>query len=231
MNFTRKNFDPNWSLEGVGDSHDYRVLLANYQKVSQAFLDLDESYQMVIADICEKMGNGMADFAEVKVQSVADYDLYCHYVAGLVGHGLSGLFSASGLESPELKNEKGLANSMGLFLQKTNIIRDYHADLHGDRTFWPKEIWGKYADELGDFEKRPNDPRSLACLNHLVTDALQHIPDCLSYMNMLRNTQVFRFCAIPQAMALATLAKVYKQCRRIYRCSKDPQGLGRQVDD
>lgn len=60
-----------------------------------------------------------------QVETVEDYDLYCHYVAGLVGIGLSQLFSASGRESPELASSTELANHMGLFLQKTNIIRDY----------------------------------------------------------------------------------------------------------
>ena len=31
-----------------------------------------------------------------QVVSVKDYDLYCHYVAGLVGVGLSHLFASSG---------------------------------------------------------------------------------------------------------------------------------------
>lgn len=52
------------------------------------------------------MGAGMADFAALatpeqpvaEINSIADYDLYCHYVAGLVGEGLSGLFAASGKE-------------------------------------------------------------------------------------------------------------------------------------
>ena len=34
----------------------------------------------------------------------------------------------------------GLSNSMGLFLQKTNIIRDYLEDSLQDREFWPKEV-------------------------------------------------------------------------------------------
>ena len=33
---------------------------------------------------------------------VTDYDIYCHYVAGLVGEGLSRQFAASGLEPPAL---------------------------------------------------------------------------------------------------------------------------------
>ena len=43
----------------------------------------------VITDISKGMGEGMADFIEKEVLTVADYDLYCHYVAGLVGIGLS----------------------------------------------------------------------------------------------------------------------------------------------
>lgn len=92
--------------------------------------------QTVIKDICKKMGNGMADFAEmVSVDTIEDYELYCHYVAGLVGQGLSRLFSASGLESATVANELDRANSMGLFLQKTNIIRDYKEDLDDGRTW------------------------------------------------------------------------------------------------
>lgn len=65
---------------------------------------------------------------------------YCHYVAGLVGIGLSRLFSASQLEDPEVGRDTELANSMGLFLQKTNIIRDYLEDTQEGRAFWPQEV-------------------------------------------------------------------------------------------
>ena len=65
---------------------------------------------------------------------------YCHYVAGLVGIGLSRLFSASELEDPVVGQDTELANSMGLFLQKTNIIRDYLEDQLEGREFWPREV-------------------------------------------------------------------------------------------
>jgi hypothetical protein len=40
------------------------------------------------------------------------------------------LFSESGLEDADLSAKEGLANHMGLFLQKTNIIRDYLEDIN-----------------------------------------------------------------------------------------------------
>jgi hypothetical protein len=103
---------------------------------------------------------------------------------------------------------------MGLFLQKTNIIRDYLEDYVDHRAFWPQTIWKKYAKtgELGYFTQQKNlevKARSLECLNELVTDALEHAPDCLSYLSKLGCTEIFRFCAIPQVMAIATLNYCY----------------------
>lgn len=207
--FYQKCDEDGWKIEGVGDSDSYRVLLADFDKVIRVLKSLEQGYKEVIIDICRQMGNGMADFAERKVVTLEDYDNYCYYVAGLVGIGLSRLFSASGLESKELKEQTELANSMGLLLQKTNISRDYYEDLNLGRSFWPKQIWGKYTDKLEELQKNPHSKESLACINELVTDALQHVSNCVLYMSMLRNKQIFRFCAIPQVMAMATLAKIY----------------------
>ena len=38
---------------------------------------------------------------------------------------------------------------------------------------------------------------------------MAHATDSLDYMSRLRDVQVFRFCAIPQVMAIATLAECY----------------------
>ncbi len=75
--------------------------------------------------------------------------------------------------------------------------------------FWPKEVWGRYARRLDAFKAPENAAASLGCLNELVTDALRHAPHSLAYMAMLRNRDVFRFCAIPQVMAIGTLALCY----------------------
>ena len=36
--------------------------MENYPLVVEVFLGLDKSYQDVIVDVCDRMGNGMADF-------------------------------------------------------------------------------------------------------------------------------------------------------------------------
>ena len=56
---------------------------------------------------------------------------------------------------------------MGLFLQKTNIIRDYREDLEDNRKFWPKAIWSKYAKELSDFADPQNEEAVLAFIKDI----------------------------------------------------------------
>jgi len=156
------------------------------------------------------MGKGMSEFVQREVITIEDYDLYCHYVAGLVGIGLSNLFSASGVEDSWFRSAEKLSNSMGLFLQKTNIIRDYLEDINQDRIFWPRAVWSKYAQQLADFKDPKFETEAVYCLNDLITNAMQHVPDCLEYMGHLKDQDTFNFCSIPQIMAIATLTLCYQ---------------------
>ena len=199
-----------WSLDHIGEG-DEKVLLQNFTNVLTVYHGLPKEDQVIISDICQQMGNGMAEILHKDIRigtaTLSDYNLYCHYVAGLVGQGLTRLFVAHGKEDKHLLNMMKEADEMGKFLQKTNIIRDYLEDLSEGRTFWPKEIWSKYSPtllglRLGDKEK------SIQCLNELVVDAYRHVPACLRYLEQLKNSQVFKFCAIPQVMAIATLERL-----------------------
>lgn len=128
---TSMTFSPRCAPQYPCGMGPYVDLMDQYPKVTAVYLTLPQKHREVIADITRRMGNGMADFIESEVVSEKDWDLYCHYVAGLVGVGLSDLFVASGLEGSEFTTDRGyaLANDMGLFLQKTNIIRDYLEDI------------------------------------------------------------------------------------------------------
>jgi farnesyl-diphosphate farnesyltransferase len=213
-NFHNVLQDPEWTMDGVGEG-DEKALLQEFNKVVIAYQRLRPESQEVIADITKNMASGMADYIGRDLRQGTDdeedFNLYCHYVAGLVGHGLSRLFTASGLEGPEVAEELELADSMGKFLQHTNILRDYLEDYVDGRAFWPKTVWEDYApdDNLGDFAKDENLDDALGCLNHLIADALELIPDCLAYLQLVKHPDVFKFCAIPQVMAIATLTRCY----------------------
>nr|AIW04729.1 squalene synthase [Dryopteris fragrans] len=227
--FHKNIHDPTWHFP-CGE-RDYKVLMDEFHHVSMAFLKLHKRYQVAIEDAANKMGHGMAKFICKEVETIEDYDEYCHYVAGLVGLGLSQLFHASGLEdlAPD-----DLSNSMGLFLQKTNIIRDYLEDINEipkPRMFWPRDIWGKYASKLEDFKEEENSEAAVECLNDLITNALSHALDCLTYMAALKDHAVFRFCAIPQIMAIGTLAVCYNNVHVFRGVVKIRRGLTAKIMD
>ncbi|KAG0051770.1 bifunctional farnesyl-diphosphate farnesyltransferase/squalene synthase [Gryganskiella cystojenkinii] len=204
-------YQKGWTFTKNGPNEKDRQLLVEFDVVIEAFLKLNPAYQTIIADITKRMGDGMAHYATagICVNTNADYDEYCHYVAGLVGLGLSDMFSACGFESPMVAKRKDLSNSMGLFLQKTNITRDFLEDLRDKRFFWPKEIWGQYADTMEDLVKPENHDKALQCLSHMVFNAMKHMKDVLEYLNMIKNPSCFKFCAIPQVMAIATLRMLH----------------------
>ncbi|CAN1745533.1 Squalene synthase 2, partial [Linum perenne] len=153
------------------------------------------SYQEAIEDITKRMGAGMAKFILKEVETVDDYDEYCHYVAGLVGLGLSKLFHASGKE--DLASDS-LSNSMGLFLQ--------------------------------DLKYEENSGKAVQCLNDMVTNALIHMDDCVKYLSNLKDPSIFRFCAIPQIMAIGTLAMCYNNVEVFRGVVKMRRGLTAKVD-
>nr|AGS57530.1 squalene synthase [Solanum nigrum] len=229
ISFHQHVYDREWHF--ACGTKEYKVLMDQFHHVSTAFLELGKLYQQAIEDITMRMGAGMAKFICKEVETIDDYDEYCHYVAGLVGLGLSKLFHASGKE--DLPSDS-LSNSMGLFLQKTNIIRDYLEDINEVpkcRMFWPREIWSKYANKLEDLKYEENSVKAVQCLNDMVTNALSHVEDCLTYMYNLRDPAIFRFCAIPQVMAIGTLAICYDNIELFRGVVKMRRGLTAKVID
>ncbi|KAF8112266.1 hypothetical protein N665_0065s0048 [Sinapis alba] len=229
--FHRHIYDRDWHF--TCGTKEYKVLMDQFHHVSAAFQQLEKGYQETIEDITKRMGAGMAKFISKEVEMVDDYDEYCHFAAGLVGLGLSKLLLTSGLEilTPDWKQ---ISNSTGLFLQKTNIIKDYLEDVNEipkPRMFWPREIWGKYVNKLEDLKNEENSIKAVQCLNEMVTNALTHVEDCLKYMAGLRDPAIFKSCAIPQIVAFGTLALCYKNVQVFRGVVKLRRGLIAKVID
>lgn len=205
-----------WNFTGNASTEKDRIVLVEFDKILKQYHSLKPQYQDIIKDITDKMGNGMADyigndqFNLEGVETVKDYDLYCHYVAGLVGEGLTKLIVAAQFGDPSLGDKMYLSESMGLFLQKTNIIRDYKEDLDDGRSFWPKEIWSKHVDVYADMAKESHLTQALNCTSELVLNALGHVKHVLMYLSLVHDSSAYQFCVIPQVMAIATLCEVFQ---------------------
>lgn len=217
--FHEKCVTPGWNYGGNGPDEKDRQLLVEFENVVEELGRLTEEQRSVILDICKKMETGMADFAHKAVNeptgayidNIEDFDLYCHYVAGLVGEGLSRLFVATQKEAPFLADELVLSNSMGLLLQKTNILRDIREDIDEARFFWPRSVWEKHGfthpAQLRETARRQD---AMWVLSAMTVDALRHSLDALDYLTLVKSQTVFNFVAIPAVMAIATLSLCFQ---------------------
>ena len=235
-----RNFDDildvdGWTYTENRPEEKDRELLLHYGCVVAEFKRLKTPYQLIIKDIAKKMGNGMADYCfksendEFGVNTVADYDEYCYYVAGLVGEGLTRMFVEAKFGNPALLERPELHNSMGTFLQKTNIIRDVREDFDDKRIFWPKEIWSKHVDAYENLFKPEYKEQALNCSAEMVLNALNQADECLFFMAGLREQSVFNFCAIPQTMAIATLDLCFRNYPMFQRNIKITKGEACQI--
>ena len=224
-----------WKYNGNGPDEKDRDLLVNFNIIIKEFSTVKPAYRDITKDITKKMGNGMADYANNAennvngVNTVKDYTLYCHYVAGVVGEGVTRMFVESGLANPALLDRPHLSESMGQFLQKTNIIRDIREDWEDKRRFWPKEIWSKHVDKFEDLFDPANQEAALNCSSEMVLDALQHADECLFYLAGLKEQSVFNFAAIPQSMAIATLESAFRNPKIFQRNVKISKGQACQL--
>lgn len=224
-----------WNFDGNGPNEKDRELLVQFDNVVVEFKKIKPVYRDIIKDITQKMGNGMADCANNAeyntdgVNTIEDYNMYCHYVAGLVGEGLTSLFVESKLANPVLLERKYLQESMGLFLQKVNIIRDVHEDFEDKRRFWPREIWSKYVDNFEDLFKLENIDTAMNCSSEMVLNAITHADECMFYLAGLKEQSVFNFSAIPQAMAIATLDVVFRNPKVFRQTVKITKGQACQI--
>lgn len=224
-----------WTFTESGPNEKDRVVLEEFDKVIEEFHKLKPEYQKVISEITHKMGNGMADYAIDEefnrdgLETVADYDLYCYYVAGLVGDGLTQLAILSKFGSPVLKEKPELHKSMGLFLQKTNIIRDFREDLDDNRSFYPKELWGKHISSLKLLADPANSEQAVYVISEMTLNALTHVEHVLEYLDNVAEPSLFRFCAIPQVMAIATLELVFGNKEMFQQHLKLRRGLAAKL--
>ena len=219
-----------WNFDGSGTNEKDRDLLVHFDNVVTEFKKLKLGYRDIIKDICKRMGDGMAEYAQNRefnengINTVKDYERYCHYVAGLVGEGLTRLFVEGDLANKALLKRPDLHESMGQLLQQTNIIRDVKEDANERRRFWPKAVWSKYVDEFDDLFKKENLELALRCSSEMILLALERVPDCLFYLAGMRDQSVFNFAAIPQTMAIATLDLCFRNPKIFERNIKITKG-------
>ena len=105
-----------------------------------ALADVERSFPVPMQAFGELIDGCVADVRGTSYQSFEDLLHYCRCVAGSIGRLSLGIFGTS--QDPEQAAQ--LADSLGVALQLTNILRDVREDYQNGRVYLPSEDLAKF---------------------------------------------------------------------------------------
>jgi len=190
-------------------------LINHLDRVVSITQKFDPDQQQSLVRCVRVMSEGMVHFQEHSngdgLKDQAEMDLYCYYVAGVVGEMLTELFC---LYSPEIAKNRDnlfqLSRSFGQGLQMTNILKDIWDDQARSACWLPKDLFEQEGLELSHLEKLVGNKKFQNGLNHLVGIAHAHLENALRYTLMIpaHEKGIREFCLWALGMAMLTLGKI-----------------------
>lgn len=205
-------------LEDGGPDH---VLCRSLPTVCTAFVSLPPEFRGPVEDCLREMTAGMTRFAarraadpagRLRLETLAELEEYCHYVAGTVGEMLCRLFAVSSpaLDFVRVERMRGLAGRFGLALQLTNVLKDVAEDAERGAFYLPRALAAQHRiepEQILDPERRP---AARAALRELVVLAAGALDAALAFTLLIprREPRLRLFCLWPIFLAARTLRRV-----------------------
>ncbi len=192
-----------------------RDLAANTARVARTTRALPEADRRAIATCLREMCYGMNLYRQrerIGLDDLADMEQYCHYVAGVVGEMLTELFCnhGSGMERQRSRMHQ-YADSFGLGLQMTNILKDVWDDLAEQRCWLPRAEFEKVGYDLDRIAPDHDRETFNRVIDDLVAVAHGHLRNALAYTLCIpsREMGIRRFCLWSVGLALLTLKRIH----------------------
>lgn len=197
-------------------------LVASADRVLAVFAELPADLRAVVIPWVQEMCQGMGEFTADRdgpearasdrlrtLATVHDLERYCYFVAGTVGHLLTGLFGYQRLrvDPQRVARLDALAESFGTGLQLTNIIVDSGLDQDRGVSYVPEDLCRREGIRVDDLLAPTHRGRARAVMAHLISKARVHLADALTYCELLPRGeyQIRLFCLVPVFLALRTL--------------------------
>jgi 15-cis-phytoene synthase len=111
-----------------------------------ALADVARNFPVPLQAFGELIDGCVADVRGTSYQTFDDLLYYCRCVAGSIGRLSLGIFGTRQDQDPELASR--LADSLGVALQLTNILRDIREDHQNGRVYLPAEDLAKFDVDL-----------------------------------------------------------------------------------
>jgi len=203
-----------------------KELIGHTADVMKTFFSFSHQQQAIIRRCLETMANGMLDFQKNQnpggLESLKQLDVYCYYVAGVVGEMLTELFcDYSQAIARHHERLIRLAPSFGQGLQMTNILKDFWEDRARGSCWLPREVFRDAGCDLSSLNNDGDASGFGEGLATLVGVARGHLENALAYTLLIptNETGIRKFLLWAIGMAVFTLRNINNN--RDYTCAQD----------
>jgi farnesyl-diphosphate farnesyltransferase len=207
-------------------------LVENLDQVLNAVDTLPPNFKEHIFPRVREMAIGMADYTLlasgrqseiVYLQDEQDWNRYCYYVAGTVGHMLTDIFSDyAGFPEYVRQRLHPLGRSFGLGLQKVNVLKDAVIDTKRGICFLPKTFIEHFDINFSRRTESGFEGDIVGLVTKVVQSCHRHFEDSLEYIQIIprKHTGLRMFLIVPVMLAAGTMRM----------CTEYPQRLLKQGD-
>jgi len=199
------------------DRTDDWTVVADSSRVVRTFERLPSDVRAAIRPPTRELVEGMRMFVErhgehggIRIESEAELEEYCYYVAGTVGHLITNLVGRTADED-RVEPLRETAEGFGQLLQLVNIAKDVHGDYTRENNVYLPADWLEAAGVSQEELLSPADRRAAASVVERTVDhARSSLADARSYLETLAliDRNAFVAWAIPFLLAVGTLREL-----------------------
>ena len=203
-----------WVPDSPGSEWD---AVANAPRIARTFRRLPASSREVIRPAVGELTDGMAQFVGryadaggLRIQTMAELEEYCWYVAGTVGTLVTGLLDD---EAPPLIRDRlwDTARSFALLLQLVNVAKDIAVDYREENNVYvPAELLAAEGLAAADIADPDNAAAFVPVIESLVDRAAGYLDDAqrwIEAMPLARGNSLAAW-AVPYLLAVGTLREL-----------------------
>ncbi len=197
---------------------DYIDLVATTGEVFALYRTLDRTTQSILKHWIREMVTGMRAFViehpeGIRISSLAEYQRYCYYVAGTVGHLLTELWHhhSSSIDARVHARLLEDCEAFGEALQTVNILKDIPWDVERENAVYiPSDLLAAEGSEQTAILHDDRRSANLAAIAPLMRLAKDDLERSLRYIENLPLSalRVRLFCALPTLFAVATMREI-----------------------
>jgi farnesyl-diphosphate farnesyltransferase len=193
-------------------------LVAHTHLVFTMFRTLPASSQATVQQWVGEMVGGMKEFIGlyplgIRIKTLQEYQKYCYYVAGTVGHLLTDLWyeHSDAIDRDRYTVLLTRCGAFGQALQTVNILKDIAWDaVHENSIYVPADELDAHGSSQQLLLDPDRLPQNLAALGSLMDLARSDLDEALAYLLSVPKwaVSVRLFCILPLLFAYATLREL-----------------------